>query len=130
MGERDECEPAQDVAEGERQRVVRRQERSERPQEADGEHLRPRSVVGTADRSDRPRDREDRADDRGHGDGDVGLTEVARDEEVEDARIRDRAETDGDDESLAAQRSERTAAPDRSAFAMNPRAPLERIRPL
>ena len=131
MRERDERDAAEDVSEREEQRAVRELQRPERPEEADREHLGTRAVVGPAQSGHHARHREDEPRDRDHRDQRPRLAEVRRHHEVQRAGVQRRAEPDCGGEPAAGHRSrKRTAAPVSSALAMNPRAPLVRIRPL
>ena len=129
--ERDERDAAEDVPEREEQRAARELQRAERPEKPDGEHLGPRAVVRPAQSRHHARHREDQPRDGDHRDQRPRLAEVRRHDEVQRDAVQRHAEPDCGGEPAAGHRSrKRTAAPVSSALAMNPRAPLVRIRPL
>ena len=128
--ERDEGQPAQQVAEGEGDRPVGGLQGAEGPEQPDGEHLRARSVVHPAGGRDRARDREDEPRGDDEHDERPPVAEVVREDEREGRRVQDGAQRDGGREPAAGHlSSKRTAEPESSAFAMKPRARLLRMRP-
>ena len=131
QGERNEGERAQRVSEREEDGVVRCLEGAERPDEADGEHLRAGPVVRPVRRGDRAGDREHDARRGDEQDERLPLGQVVGQDEPEGDRVQDCCEPDRGGQPAARHgSSRRTAEPLSSAFEMKPRAPLVEISPL
>ena len=111
---------------------LRRLERAERPEKPDRQHLGARAVAGPAMAAIAPETvKITPAATTSTNSAERRARESSPSDQRERARVEQRAGRDGGGEPAAGHgSSERTAAPDRSAFAMNPRAPLEEIRPL
>ena len=130
MHEGAEGEVAEDRAEREQPRVVGHGERAEEPEVADGSQQQARPVVGPpperdqAAQGERQPDRHGEADRRG-----LALLVVAGENEPgRRRRERERQRGTGDERAASHASNAETAFPERSAFAMKPRAPLSWIR--
>ena len=131
QGERNERERAQRVSEREEHGVIGCLERAERPDEADGEHLRARSVVRSVGCGDRAGDGEHHARRGDEHDERPPLGQVVGEHEPEGDGVQNRSKPDRGGQPAARHgSSRRTAEPLSSAFEMKPRAPLVEISPL
>ena len=123
--ERDEGQAADELRDRVDGVVVRVVERPEEPQVPDGGEVEACAVLGPAVDRNQPGDDEREPGREREGDlGDLLVVVVARENDRErNGRLRER-DGDGEDEEASAQRrSERTAAPESSAFGTKPQAP-------